>query len=135
MPAPAVAPTSPATVASLINRRRSPIAPGPAPRSFSSDSVSLRTRNGHGARIRMPTMSAPLPALPHLPTGLYRHYRGRLYTVLHVARHSETLEPQVVYRAEYGAREIWVRPYAMFVETVGDGAAAVPRFRPVGDDG
>lgn len=41
--------------------------------------------------------------------GRYRHYKGNEYTVLGVAKHSETLEPMVVYRAEYGERGLWVR--------------------------
>jgi hypothetical protein len=59
-----------------------------------------------------------LPALPSLPLGPYRHYKGMLYEVLGVVRHSETLEPLVLYRAEYGERGLWVRPFAMFTENV-----------------
>ena len=59
-----------------------------------------------------------LPALPCLPLGPYRHYKGMLYEVLGVVRHSETLEPLVLYRAEYGERGLWVRPFAMFTEQV-----------------
>lgn len=61
--------------------------------------------------------------------GRYRHYKGNEYTVLGVARHSETLEELVVYRQEYGDRGLWVRPAAMFAETVEVDGAAVPRFR------
>jgi hypothetical protein len=50
--------------------------------------------------------------------GRYRHYKGNEYTVLGIARHSETLEELVVYRQEYGDRGLWVRPAAMFAETV-----------------
>ena len=53
---------------------------------------------------------ADLPPLPRVPAGLYRHYKGGLYEVLDIARHSETLEPLVVYRALYGAHGLWVRP-------------------------
>lgn len=60
--------------------------------------------------------------------GRYRHYKGNEYTVLGVARHSETLEEFVVYRQEYGDRGLWVRPAAMFVETVIVDGQAVPRF-------
>ncbi|MEZ6068477.1 MAG: DUF1653 domain-containing protein [Planctomycetaceae bacterium] len=59
-----------------------------------------------------------MPAEP-LPTGRYRHYKGNEYTVLGVARHSETDEDLVVYRPEYGERGLWVRPLAMFVERAG----------------
>ena len=60
--------------------------------------------------------------------GRYRHYKGNEYTVLGVARHSETLEELVVYRQEYGERGLWVRPAAMFAETVEIEGRAVPRF-------
>ena len=42
--------------------------------------------------------------------GKYRHYKGNLYEVVGVARHSETLEEMVVYRALYGEGGLWVRP-------------------------
>ena len=60
--------------------------------------------------------------------GRYRHYKGNDYTVLGVARHSETLEALVVYRQEYGERGLWVRPAAMFAGTVVVDGRAVPRF-------
>ena len=59
-----------------------------------------------------------LPSLPALVLGPYRHYKGLLYEVLGVVRHSETLEPLVLYRAEYGEHGLWVRPFAMFTEEV-----------------
>lgn len=75
-----------------------------------------------------------LPPLPSEPRpGLYRHYKGNEYRVLGLARHSETLEPLVVYDALYGERGRWVRPAAMFTETVGLGGRRVPRFERVGD--
>ena len=46
--------------------------------------------------------------------GRYRHFKGKEYLVLYTARHSETLEPMVVYQALYGERGIWVRPAAMW---------------------
>ena len=62
--------------------------------------------------------------------GLYQHYKGAEYQVLHLARHSETEEWLVVYQPCYGERDIWVRPLSMFTEnvTVTDGSV-VPRFR------
>lgn len=70
---------------------------------------------------------SPLPAEPR--PGRYRHYKGREYRVLGIARHSESLEPLVVYQALYGERGLWVRPAAMFAETVGAVAGErVPRF-------
>lgn len=50
--------------------------------------------------------------------GRYRHYKGKDYEVIGVAKHSETEEEFVVYRALYGERGLWVRPVAMFLETV-----------------
>ncbi|PBS13012.1 hypothetical protein CMZ82_07450 [Lysobacteraceae bacterium NML93-0792] len=72
-----------------------------------------------------------LPALPALAPGRYRHYKGCDYDVIGVARHSETLEPVVVYRPLYGEGALWVRPYAMFVETVDVDGVEVLRFAPV----
>ena len=74
-------------------------------------------------------MSAPLPPLPAEPRpGRYRHYKGNEYRVLGLARHSETLEPLVVYQPLYGERGLWVRPAAMFVETIEVAGQRVPRF-------
>ena len=50
--------------------------------------------------------------------GIYRHYKGKLYQVLHVAQHSETQEKLVVYQCLYDDYSIWVRPLDMFKETV-----------------
>ena len=69
-----------------------------------------------------------------IPSGRYRHYKGNEYTVLGVARHSETLEELVVYRQEYGERGLWVRPKPMFLETVMVDGQAVPRFQPLKSD-
>jgi hypothetical protein len=66
--------------------------------------------------------------MPEITPGRYRHYKGNEYTVLGVARHSETLEQFVVYRQEYGDRGLWVRPAAMFAETVVVDGKTVPRF-------
>jgi hypothetical protein len=74
------------------------------------------------------TTDTDLAPLPSLPAGLYRHYKGGLYEVMEVARHSETLEPMVVYRALYGAHGLWVRPAGMFIETVTVDGQQQPRF-------
>lgn len=66
-----------------------------------------------------------------MKTGRYRHYKGNEYTVLGIARHSETEEELVVYRQEYGERGLWVRPKAMFLETVNVNGKQVPRFAAV----
>ena len=60
--------------------------------------------------------------------GVYRHHKGQQYEVLGVARHSETEEEFVVYRALYGERGLWIRPLAMFVERVEKDGVSVPRF-------
>lgn len=67
-----------------------------------------------------------------IPTGRYRHYKGNEYTLLGVARHSETQEYLAVYRQEYGDRQLWVRPATMFVETVLVDGQQVPRFAFLG---
>ena len=60
--------------------------------------------------------------------GRYRHYKGKEYTVIGVARHSETEEELVVYRKEYDDHGMWVRPKAMFLETIEVEGKRVPRF-------
>ena len=67
-----------------------------------------------------------------LPPGRYRHYKGRDYEVLGVARHSETEELLVVYRCLYGDGGLWVRPLTMFVEAVSIGGETVERFSYIG---
>ena len=75
-----------------------------------------------------------LPPVTPLPPGRYRHAKtGNEYEVLGVARHSETLEELVVYRALYGQHGLWVRPLAMFTEVVDVQGRSVPRFARVGD--
>jgi len=63
-----------------------------------------------------------------IPQGIYRHYKGNLYQVLHTARHSETEETLVVYRCLYGEYGVWVRPIEMFGESVTVDGQQVPRF-------
>ena len=65
--------------------------------------------------------------------GRYRHFKGKDYLVLHIAKHSETLEPMVVYQALYGERGIWVRPASMWNETVERDGVSVKRFAYIGD--
>ena len=67
--------------------------------------------------------------------GRYRHFKGREYRVLCTARHSETLEPMVVYQALYGERGIWVRPAAMWGEHVEREGYSGPRFTYVDEEG
>lgn len=63
--------------------------------------------------------------------GKYRHFKGMEYEVLYSAKHSETLEEMVVYRALYGERGVWVRPLEMFMETVTRDGITRPRFEKV----
>lgn len=67
---------------------------------------------------------------PHPAPGIYRHYKGGRYEVIGVATHSETEDPLVVYRALYGEYGLWVRPLAMFCETVEVQGEPVTRFAP-----
>lgn len=65
-----------------------------------------------------------------LPLGVYEHYKGNRYEILGVGRHSETHEELVVYQAQYGTHDIWVRPLVSFLEnvTLSDGKV-VERFK------
>ena len=65
---------------------------------------------------------------PRPVPGIYRHYKGHSYEVIGLAHHSETEQPLVVYRALYGDYGLWVRPLAMFSETVEVQGEPVPRF-------
>jgi hypothetical protein len=60
--------------------------------------------------------------------GIYRHYKGQRYRVLGTARHSETMEPLVAYQALYGEHGLWVRPLAMFCETIELDGEPIARF-------
>ena len=64
--------------------------------------------------------------------GIYRHFKGNRYEVIGMARHSETMEPMVVYRALYGEGGLWVRPAAMWNEIVEKNGYCGPRFYYVG---
>jgi hypothetical protein len=61
----------------------------------------------------------------------YRHFKGNIYKVLHVAKHSETLEDIVVYQAMYGEPGIWVRPKSMFEEVIERDGKRFRRFSPI----
>ena len=64
-----------------------------------------------------------------LQAGIYKHYKGNLYQVFHVATHSETEEKVVVYQCLYDDYSIWVRPFDMFVEQVQlENGEMKPRF-------
>ena len=71
--------------------------------------------------------------MEELKPGRYRHFKGNEYRLLYVAKHSETLEPMVVYEALYGEGGIWVRPAEMWSEEVDREGYRGPRFTYVGE--
>ena len=71
--------------------------------------------------------------MEEIKCGRYRHFKGNEYRVLGTATHSETLEEMVVYQALYGERGLWVRPAAMWSETVNRADYHGPRFIYIGE--
>lgn len=67
-----------------------------------------------------------------LKKGKYRHFKGNEYELIDIATHSETMEPMVVYRALYAEQGLWVRPAAMWTETVERDGYCGPRFEYIG---
>jgi cyclomaltodextrinase len=65
--------------------------------------------------------------------GIYQHFKGNYYELVHVARHSETMEEFIVYKQLYGDGGLWVRPLQMFCEQVVVASKPIPRFRYVGE--
>ncbi|MCC8416992.1 MAG: DUF1653 domain-containing protein [Rickettsia endosymbiont of Bryobia graminum] len=61
--------------------------------------------------------------------GIYQHYKGKLYQIIGLARHSETLEELVVYQALYGSFGLWIRPANMFNESIVINGKNIPRFK------
>lgn len=70
---------------------------------------------------------------PTIKAGYYQHYKGAYYQVIHLARHSETAQWLVIYRALYGDYGLWARPASMFVETVTIAGEELARFQFVGN--
>lgn len=68
-----------------------------------------------------------------LKPGRYRHFKGKEYELLYLARHSETEEEMVVYRALYGDRGVWVRPASMWDEEIVRDGRTVRRFTYIGE--
>ncbi len=68
-----------------------------------------------------------------LKKGIYQHFKGKRYELIGVAKHSETLEEMVVYRALYENMELWVRPAAMWEETLEHNGEIVQRFTFITD--
>lgn len=69
-----------------------------------------------------------LRPIPPFNKGIYQHYNGQYYEVIDGARHSETLEFLIIYKALYGENDIWVRPFEMFFETIEHNGQTRPRF-------
>lgn len=65
------------------------------------------------------------------PNTKYKHFKGKEYLVLHIAKHSETLEEMVVYQALYGEYGIWVRPLDMFLEKIEREGNVINRFEEI----
>jgi hypothetical protein len=74
------------------------------------------------------------PRMSQLKPGVYRHFKGNLYRLIAIARHSETLEEMVVYQALYGEGGFWVRPLSMWEEHVEKDGYTGPRFQYVGEE-
>ena len=70
----------------------------------------------------------------NIKLGKYRHFKGMEYQLIEVAHHSETQEPMAVYRALYGEHGLWVRPLAMFLETIHRDGKDIQRFQYIEDD-
>lgn len=73
--------------------------------------------------------------MDRIQPGKYRHFKGGEYELLYVARHSETLEEMVVYRALYGEGSVWVRPASMWNEMVERDGKLFPRFALIAASG
>lgn len=71
--------------------------------------------------------------MEEIKTGKYKHFKGNEYEVLYIAKHSETQEEMVVYRALYGEGGVWVRPASMWNETVERDGQVYKRFTYIGD--
>ena len=68
-----------------------------------------------------------------IPPGIYRHYKGNRYEVISFAKHSETLEDMVIYKALYGEGGTWVRPLSMWENLIEVDGKTVKRFEYIGE--
>lgn len=87
------------------------------------DIIKFNIREFFGVEIRM----------EEVKIGRYKHFKGKEYRVLYIAKHSETLEEMVVYQALYGEMGIWVRPVSMWNETVERDGKKFKRFQFIGE--
>ncbi len=76
--------------------------------------------------------------MQNIKTGLYQHYKGKEYEVIGIAKHSETLEELVIYKAlydseDFGKNAIWARPVSMFTDTITIDGKEIPRFEYKGN--
>ena len=71
----------------------------------------------------------------NIKNGIYQHYKGNKYEVIGIAKHSETLEDLVVYRALYdnNVSQLWVRPLKMFAEAIENDGKEIERFKYIGE--
>ena len=101
--------------------------PGRSGKKYRDKAERVRREMRH-LRQQIETLAAAPVEPTSVKPGRYRHYKGKFYEVIGVARHSETLEVLVVYRALYGEHDLWVRPRKMFQESVVIEGRRVPRF-------
>ena len=114
----------------LVARRAVDAVPSLAPDGSVGEAVGMHhdaasQHESRPNRLDVAPRNSPQP-------GIYRHYKGRLYQLLDVARHSETEELLAVYRCLYGDFSLWVRPLDMFTGRVTVDGEARPRFAYVG---
>lgn len=72
-------------------------------------------------------------SLQVITPGIYQHFKGNQYQVVEIARHSESLDEHVVYKALYGEFGLWIRPLSMFAETIERDGKRIERFRRISD--
>lgn len=72
--------------------------------------------------------------MSEIKLGKYRHFKGNEYEVIGIAKHSETLEETVVYKALYGENELWVRPASMWNEEITRDGKTFKRFQYIGEE-
>lgn len=85
-------------------------------------------------KARLRTREVRSADMEEIKKGRYRHFKGGEYEVLFVAKHSETMEDMVIYRALYGEGGIWARPAAMWNEKIMRDGKETKRFTYIGND-